>query len=227
VVGVELDPAYVRQGARNHPSISFVQASATRLPLRDRTVDAVTCLDVLEHVDEAQTEGPSAQATAAAEVARVLRISGVAVVSVPASGPWAWADSLNLYAALRRRSPRWLPLDPSEVASGASHRHFSEATLVGILDSAALAVTRSERTGTGVVPEILHLAILVVTRGILRSELWYQRLRGVYFGAHVLDDTIVIPRLGYSLTVLARRVTSSPSRAGQASHLGPHPPGRP
>ena len=146
-----------------------------------------------------------AQGVAIREAARVLRPGGIGVLTVPASGPGAVLDSLNRYESLRRHMPAWLPLDPTEVATGSLHLHFSEGDLRWLLGEAGLEVVRASRTGTGVIAELVHLAILVATRGFARSESAYRWLRLIYFVVHVLDDAIPLPRFGYSLAVLARR----------------------
>lgn len=52
-----------------------VQAVADRLPLRDGSIDTVLCTEVLEHVDRIEA--------AVAEIARVLRPGGHALITVP------------------------------------------------------------------------------------------------------------------------------------------------
>jgi ubiquinone/menaquinone biosynthesis C-methylase UbiE len=59
----------------------FVRGTATRLPFSDGSFDAVTALDVLEHVDDH---------AALAEMRRVLRPGGTMLLTVPAM-PWLWS----------------------------------------------------------------------------------------------------------------------------------------
>jgi len=54
----------------------LLQGSATRLPLADGSVDVVTVLDVLEHLED--------DVTAVAEIRRVLAPGGVCLATVPA-----------------------------------------------------------------------------------------------------------------------------------------------
>jgi ubiquinone/menaquinone biosynthesis C-methylase UbiE len=53
-----------------------LKASCTALPLADASVDVLTALDVIEHVED--------HCTAAREFLRVLRPGGIAVITVPA-----------------------------------------------------------------------------------------------------------------------------------------------
>ncbi len=70
-------------------------ADATQLPVPGAVADVVLSLDVLEHVDDE---------VAIAEIARVLRPGGVAVLTVPAL-PWLWS-ARDDEAGHRRRYTR-------------------------------------------------------------------------------------------------------------------------
>ncbi|MBA2564235.1 MAG: methyltransferase domain-containing protein [Gemmatimonadetes bacterium] len=61
---------------------ALVRGSATAIPLADATVDGVLALDALEHIDD--------DSSALREIARVLRPSGVAILTVPAF-PFLWS----------------------------------------------------------------------------------------------------------------------------------------
>jgi len=63
------------------PAIRRLQSTAEQLAMRDGAFDCALALDVLEHTDD----GP-----AAAELYRILRPGGVAVVTVPAF-EWLWS----------------------------------------------------------------------------------------------------------------------------------------
>jgi ubiquinone/menaquinone biosynthesis C-methylase UbiE len=60
-----------------------VQASAESLPFRDGAFDAVTALDVVEHLDDDHA--------AAREIYRALKPGGTAVITVPAF-PFLWSE---------------------------------------------------------------------------------------------------------------------------------------
>ena len=81
VLGLDLRPEGLAETRRRRPDAWLMQADAVQLPLADASVDVVTALDVLEHLDDA---------TALAEVRRVLRPGGVLVLTVPAL-PWLWS----------------------------------------------------------------------------------------------------------------------------------------
>jgi SAM-dependent methyltransferase len=81
--------AAARAGTRG---VGLLRADAGRLPLRAGAFDAVTLLDVLEHVDDA---------AALAELRRVVRPGGLLVLTVPAA-PWLWSHRDRAAGHLRR-----------------------------------------------------------------------------------------------------------------------------
>lgn len=78
---------------RRRSSATLVRGSATSLPFAAETFDAVLCLDVLEHLDDDRA--------AAAEIQRILRPGGVALVTVPAF-QMLWSDHDEALAHRRR-----------------------------------------------------------------------------------------------------------------------------
>jgi ubiquinone/menaquinone biosynthesis C-methylase UbiE len=98
VVGLDLRPEGLRKMRRKLPEVWLLQAEATNLPLMDGAFDAVLALDILEHVDDQRL---------LAEVQRVLRPGGLAIISVPAM-PWLWSYRDEAAGHLRRYTQRRL-----------------------------------------------------------------------------------------------------------------------
>lgn len=76
----------------------LIRSSATHLPVADRTTEAVVCSMAMQVIQPVEA--------ALAEVARVLRPGGRAVLLLPATGPLGSRDALmylRLEAVLRRR----------------------------------------------------------------------------------------------------------------------------
>ena len=73
VVGLEPDPGALRL-ARRHRGFKVIQGSALDLPFEPASLDVVTCFDVWQHLPA------GGDRRAAAEMARVLRPGGVAVI---------------------------------------------------------------------------------------------------------------------------------------------------
>ncbi|CAA9291023.1 MAG: hypothetical protein AVDCRST_MAG77-4725 [uncultured Chloroflexi bacterium] len=204
--GVEPHWTYVKQARASYPDLAFIRGSAADLPIAGASINAVALLDVLEHLARPEA--------AIAEARRVLRPGGALVISVPNQGWLEAFDSLNVYGALRRFWPSLAPLDPSETSGWGAHRHFS-VTQVRALLGDEFKIERIAITGVGL-SEPLHLAILLFSRVLLRSERAYSALRYIYYTAYLLEDALPLPVGGYHLTVLARArasATAGPLRA--------------
>jgi SAM-dependent methyltransferase len=194
IAGVERDAAYAWEAGRKYTTVPFLQADATQLPLTDQTIDVVLLLDVLEHLAEPQQ--------CLVEAHRILRKEGTLILSVPHRGWLSWLDSLNLYVLLQARSARLPPLDGTEQSGSGCHRHYTLHEITTLLGP-RFAIDRVTCTGVGFA-ELLHLFVLVVCRGLLRSERAYRLARYAYFTAYLLEDTLPMGRAGYHLTVRAR-----------------------
>jgi ubiquinone/menaquinone biosynthesis C-methylase UbiE len=92
----------LRRLRERFPADQVLRVSAEGIPLGSGSVDAVTALDTLEHIERDQL--------AVDEFARVLRPGGVAVVTVPASmALWSdWDVSLHHYRRYNRDQLRAL-----------------------------------------------------------------------------------------------------------------------
>lgn len=193
VVGVERDPEHLAGASERFPWITVLEGDATALPVPDGCADAVTLLDVVEHVDRPEA--------AIAEARRVIRPGGVLVVSVPHRGLLHRLDALNVYESLRRRRPEWPPLEAATESGGHEHRHFTVRELEELL-APHFAVDRVARTGLGL-QELVHLGLLMV-RVPLRAERVTRSLLPVHFIVYLLDDLLPLGRFGYHLAVRAR-----------------------
>ncbi|HEX8212793.1 MAG TPA: class I SAM-dependent methyltransferase [Longimicrobium sp.] len=97
-VGVDMRPEGLRHLRQASPGSPTVQADATHLPFAGDSFDALLLLDIVEHVDDRAL---------LAEVRRVLRPGGVAVLTVPAF-PWLWSYRDEAAGHLRRYTRRGL-----------------------------------------------------------------------------------------------------------------------
>jgi SAM-dependent methyltransferase len=197
VVGVEPDPEHLAVARRRFPWITVLEGDAQALPVPDGIADAVTLLDVLEHVEHADE--------AIGEALRVLRQGGVLIASVPHRGLLEHLDALNIYFALRRRWPQLPPLAAAKESGGHEHRHYSLGELERLL-SPHFAVERVARTGIGL-QEIVHLGLLFLSVG-LRQQRLTRALRPLHLVVYLLDDLLPLGPFGYHLTVRAREVAA-------------------
>ena len=132
-------------------------------------------LDVLEHV--------ARERRVVEEVYRVLRPGGTLATRAVDKGALAWLYSLNVwdfYGGLLSH-----PIDEVIPGGYPYHRHYGEADLRARPGS-RFEVRAVERTGLGVV-ESLNLAILLLCKGLLRSQWLYDRLAFLYYGAYIVE----------------------------------------
>jgi SAM-dependent methyltransferase len=193
VVGVERDPDHLRQAQKRFSWITVLRGEATDLPVPDGVADAVTMLDIVEHVVRPEA--------AIAEARRVVRDGGVLVVSVPHRGLLHRLDALNVYEALRRRRPSWPPLEAAKESGGHEHRHFRVSELEALLRP-HFDVDHVARTGLGL-QELVHLGLLVL-RVALRQERLTRILLPLHLGVYLLDDLLPLGPFAYHLTVRGR-----------------------
>jgi SAM-dependent methyltransferase len=92
VIAIEPEAAAVRL-AQGRGAAKCCRGSGTTLPFREGTFDVVVASDVLEHIETDER--------AVAEIARVLKPRGVAIVSVPAH-PWLYSEHDKALQHFRR-----------------------------------------------------------------------------------------------------------------------------
>lgn len=197
VAGVERDPDHLARAAERFPWLTVLQGDATDLPVAQGVADAVTMLDIVEHIDRPDL--------AIAEAHRVLRPGGVLIVSVPHRGLLHHLDALNVYERLRKRRPSWPPLAPAAQSGGHEHHHFTVAELEGLL-APRFTVDRMTRTGIGA-QEFVALAIILFER--TRVPILPRLLGALHVLVYFVDDAVPLGRLGYHLTVRARPVPAA------------------
>ncbi|MGV0871361.1 methyltransferase domain-containing protein [Mycolicibacterium sp. XJ879] len=120
-LGVDISEPMLSRAVRAHagPNVGFLRADASRLPLRDESVDAVVSVAMLQLIPE--------PATALAEMVRVLRSGRRMAVMVPTAGPAAYIS-------------RFLPDFGAHV--------FDEDQLADTLEDLGLASVRTKMIGT-------------------------------------------------------------------------------
>jgi SAM-dependent methyltransferase len=118
-----------------------ILADAVAVPFRDQAFAAVLATDVLEHISD--------DPAAAAEICRVLKPGGLAVVVVPAFGSlWGWQDEVSGH-----------------------HRRYSRRMIEGRLAASGLQVVRSTCMNTALaLPILAARRVLRLTGMAARSE---------------------------------------------------------
>lgn len=169
-----------------------VCASAMRLPFADATFDVVAAFDVVEHCEP--------EATALAELTRVLAPGGRLLVSVPAY-QWAWSD----FDVQNRH-----------------HRRYTRRRLVAAVEAQGLEVVRATYLFAGTFPffaaDRLRSRVLgdgsreASADGVPRLPRTGPAVEKVLLAAAGLDRRL-LPRwdlpFGSSVVVAARKETAS------------------
>lgn len=194
-VGIDASPLYIERAVRAGGRPAYLLAAAHALPLRDRSFDALLLLDVIEHVPD---EGAVLR-----EVARLLRPGGALVLSVPHAGLLRRFDAINCCPDL---------VDPAEVApfrdrgraAGELHRHYRLAEIQALLGP-SLRIDHVRYTGLGIA-EFVNIALLWLTKRVLRAPRLYDYLQYLYFTVYLAEDLLPFGRWSYHLMVRARRV---------------------
>ena len=169
--------------------------SATALPFADGVFDAVAAFDVVEHCDP--------ESSVLREMRRVLRPTGVLVLSVPAY-QWAWSDH--------------------DVANG-HHRRYTRSRIVDAVTAAGFTVERATYAFAAVFPMFAaeRLARRVRSRGatgsvdIVAVPSLPRPVHHALLGLCRLDERVLrsadLP-FGSSVLVAARRRAGRPVSRG-------------
>jgi SAM-dependent methyltransferase len=160
LVGIEVDGAAVARGREAHDGVELVQVADTRqLPFDDASFDSLTLLDVLEHLPLDD------QHALLHEMRRVVRPTGVCVVTVPRRHALSVLDLGNLKFRLPALHRRWYTWrhgaeeyrvrygeNPFGLVGDVSaekrwHEHFTAQALVALLAEAGLASVDVDGSG--------------------------------------------------------------------------------
>lgn len=165
------------------------------LPFRDESIQGVTALDILEHVQDEQTW--------LAEFARILVPDGALHVRVPVENLLAWADALNSYRYIadtigRGRAPR-------ESLPTGWHRHYAPTDLPDILRLAGFEIVEVRGEGLAL-GELSHLAGLVIGDALLGRRATERRLFAIRQRLGRRPRARMPMPIAAKLTVHARRV---------------------
>lgn len=112
--GIDINHAAVEKAKLTVPDAHIKQGYGFQLPFADNSFDCATCIEVIEHVPEAQ------RPTLMAEIHRVLAPGGRLVLRCPHAGIFSWLDAQNF----RFRFPR---LYGMSVGAGSRDGYYEKA----------------------------------------------------------------------------------------------------
>lgn len=184
--GLDLSRVVTQQARRNTMAAGqesrLVRADIRELPYPEATFDAVYTMGTIEHIDEYRT--------AIAEVRRVLRPGGRAIIGVP--------HKWNLFL---RPAMVWL-LDRFGAYAYSPEKSFSGSELRQVIESTGLAVR--ERSGILTIPGLLRMADLFCFK---RSIPLYHLSPLALFPFGFIETRYRWPgRFGYLMAMAAERV---------------------
>lgn len=166
--------------AHDHRRLPLIRASGTRLPIRGAALDAAVCSMGMQIIDPV--------ADALAELARVLRPGGRAVLLLPAGGPVPWRQAVT-YGRLQVALGRRIRYPNDDVLRPAPFRQATATVGLQIAHDEHLAFTLPLDTGTHADELLASLYLPDVSPARLAA------------GRRVLDG-----RIGGALTVPLRRI---------------------
>ncbi len=220
VCGIEVNPELMAAAKASGVPAHFVRIEpGQEVPLEDNSFDYVTILDVLEHTgDEGFVLG---------EIYRLLRPSGVLVITVPHKGLTAWADRSNLkfnFPRLHRTlykflkncsaeeySKRFLDTSTSLIGNitrseSPFHKHYTKGEICRILGEE----WRVEAIHYyGVLLPLLEISALVLERLIPRYR---QAIARIIERILHLDYSLRAGPLSYHILIKATSLKTSPRR---------------
>ena len=197
VVAIDVDRVALEIARQRVKSsrVTFMRYDGDTLPFAHASFDAVTMLDVLEHVHD--------RPTLVAEIVRVLRPGGTWTVTVPYRGALRWLSPENMAADYPRtfrllsglfRPQIWVR---SHNATGDRHHHFSVADMKQLV-AGRMTVERRARRGS--LPYALaYLALCFPPRIVARA--WST----LCFTAMAADYQIGYGPLAYNLAMQFRK----------------------
>lgn len=199
VFAIDVDPDSLRVAHSRVRSsrVAFLRYDGSRLPFADASFDAVTMLDVLEHVTD--------RSALVAEVARVLRPGGVWIASVPYRGFLRWLSPENLasdYPRLFAWINRWLHVRfwiRGHQSTGTYHTHFHPDDLEQLADG-PFELERSSRRGS-LLYALAYCCLCFPPRLFSRATWWASAC----YSLMALDYQAAYGPLSYNLMLKFRR----------------------
>lgn len=197
IVAIDVDQVALEVARRRVKSsrVTFLHYDGKSLPFADASFDAVSMLDVLEHVTDRQT--------LVSEIVRVLRPGGTWTVTVPYRGALAWLSPENMAADHPRLFSLISGLFKPQIwirghnATGHRHHHFSVTGLKALVDG-RLTAERTARRGS-LVYALCYLALCFPPR--LFARVWTTAC----FTAMAADYQVSYGPLSYNLAMMFRK----------------------
>lgn len=193
------EPILLPRPVRGSTDAGAFIARQTALPLADRSVESIACLDVLEFIrDEEELID---------EFARVLAPGGVLRLRMPAAGPLAGIDAFNMARYLVDITHRGVR--PRETSELGWRRHYRPADLQSLLCSARFEIVRVRRRRLALA-EAITFAGIVLFRWVRPRRRWFRRVQRIAATIERFEHRISTP-FGSIVEVDAIRIRANES----------------
>jgi 2-polyprenyl-3-methyl-5-hydroxy-6-metoxy-1,4-benzoquinol methylase len=205
VVAIDVDPVTLSIARRRVRSsrVTFLRYDGRELPFADASFDAVSMLDVLEHVADRES--------LVAEIARVLRPGGSWIVSVPNRGSFRWLSPENAAMDFPRTYGVCSAISPARFwvrehqATGQRHHHFHRQDLERLAGDRFVRTAFARRGG--LLYALAYLALCFPPPLLRRLSAWTSAC----FALMALDYQVSYGPMAYNLIMRFRRTQPIPA----------------
>ena len=147
IVGIDIDPRFLKIAKRNAPQANIRKMSALKLAFPKNSFDIVTMFDVIEHLPAGK------EALALKEVYKGIKPKGKLIISTPNSHFFA-----NIF------DPAWY----------FGHRHYKKRELTEIIRSCGFEIDKTETKGGFF--EIIAMILLYIFKWLFKREIPKKQL---------------------------------------------------
>ncbi len=197
--GLDCSESAIAEARRNYPGITFIHGSSTSLPFQDNFFDAVTFIEVLEHLPY-RDEKPTIR-----EIHRVLKPGGVLILSTPHKGLFYFLDPLDAKFKIYRLgkfitgTEKYDRLFAGYYGGLKGHKHYTLAEVQNLL-AGYFSIERVYRNSLLLHPLSTWIYLIKEKMG-LKSRLLDKFLQFL----SDFDYSCRYGRLAYNMHILARK----------------------
>lgn len=206
--GLDYSESAVEEARRSYPHIEFIRGSSASLPFEDNYFDAVTFIEVLEHLPD-QDELPTVR-----EIHRVLKPGGILILSTPHRGLFYFLDPLDAKFKFLRLGKALYGTEkydrayPGCYGGLKGHKHYTLDEIKKLLDE-GFQIDRVYRNSLILHPLSTWIYLLAKKAGLMNRVL--ERTLQIISD---FDFSCRYGRFSFNMHVLARKVVNEDTDVG-------------